>query len=100
MTSKHLAPFSAAALDKIDRAGVVSYLLAKKRDGFSAKMTQNHLNFCTYQWRNCVSRLAVPGCSRVTRWNESRRDTHLAEGSATLSRRRCAGEREAGRRTE
>jgi integrase len=43
---KHLAPFfGGRPLDKIDRARVESYLLAKKRDSLSAKTIQNHLNF-------------------------------------------------------
>src|SRR6476646_3144997 len=43
---KHLAPFfGGRPLDKIDRAFVESYLLAKKRDGLSARTIQNHLNF-------------------------------------------------------
>jgi integrase len=43
---KHLGPFFAGRpLDKIDRARVESYLLAKKRDGLSPKTIQNHLNF-------------------------------------------------------
>src|SRR4051794_11754597 len=43
---KHLAPFfGGRPLDKIDRARVESYLLAKKREGLSAKTIQNHLNF-------------------------------------------------------
>jgi integrase len=43
---KHLAPFfGGRPLDKIDRHRVESYLLAKKRDGRSAKTIQNHLNF-------------------------------------------------------
>jgi integrase len=43
---KHLAPFfGGRPLDNMDRARVESYLLAKKRDGVSAKTIQNHLNF-------------------------------------------------------
>lgn len=43
---KHLAPFlSGRPLAEIDRARVESYLLAKKRDGLSAKTIQNQLNF-------------------------------------------------------
>ncbi|TML99976.1 MAG: hypothetical protein E6G10_17200 [Actinobacteria bacterium] len=43
---KHLAPFfGGRPLDKLDRARVESYLLAKKREGLSAKTIQNHLNF-------------------------------------------------------
>src|SRR3954463_4517405 len=43
---KHVAPFfGGRPLDKLDRARVESYLLAKKRDGLSAKTIQNHLNF-------------------------------------------------------
>src|SRR4051795_3014589 len=43
---KHLGPFCGGRpLDKIDRARVESYLLAKKREGLSAKTIQNHLNF-------------------------------------------------------
>src|SRR4051794_12463414 len=43
---KHLAPFfGGRPLDRIDRARVESCLLAKKREGLSAKTIQNHLNF-------------------------------------------------------
>ena len=39
---KHLAPFfGGRLLDKLDRARVESYLLAKKREGLSAKTIQN-----------------------------------------------------------
>jgi hypothetical protein len=32
-------------MDKIDRAYIESYLVAKKRDGLSSKAVCNHLNF-------------------------------------------------------
>lgn len=42
----HLAPyFAGRPLDKIDRAYVESFMLAKKRDGLSTKTIQNLLNF-------------------------------------------------------
>jgi integrase len=43
---RHLVPFfGARPMDKIDRAFVENYLLAKKREGLSSKTVCNHLNF-------------------------------------------------------
>lgn len=43
---RHLVPFfGGRPVDKIDRVRVEEYLLAKKREGLSAKTIQNHLNF-------------------------------------------------------
>ena len=44
--NRHLAPFfGGRPMDKIDRARVEAYLLAKKHEGLSSKTVGNHLNF-------------------------------------------------------
>jgi integrase len=54
---KHLGPyFGGRPLDKIDRAYVEQYLLAKKREGLSAKTIQNHLNFLHGIWAFSIKR--------------------------------------------
>jgi len=54
---KHLGPFiGSRPMDKIDCARVEAYLLAKKRDGYSAKTIQNHLNFLNGIWAFSMKR--------------------------------------------
>ncbi len=54
---KHLGPyFGGRPLDKIDRACVEPNLVAKKREGLSAKTIQNHLNFLHGIWAFSIKR--------------------------------------------
>lgn len=54
---RHLGPFfGGRPIDKIDRARVESYLLAKKRDGLSSKTIANHLTFLHGLWSFAVKR--------------------------------------------
>src|SRR3954452_18068550 len=47
----HLGPFfGGRPLDKVDRARVEAYLLAKKREGLSSKTIENHLTFLHGLW--------------------------------------------------
>ncbi|HEX8206638.1 MAG TPA: site-specific integrase [Solirubrobacteraceae bacterium] len=91
---KHLAPFfGGRPLDKIDRAGVESYLLAKKRDGLSAKTIQNHLSFLhgTSASRSSASgRPPTPLPWSTARRRRARRTAACASSRRKTSRRSSA----------
>jgi integrase len=54
---RHLGPFfGGRPMDRIDRARVEEYLLAKKRDGLSSKTIGNHLTFLHGLWSFGVKR--------------------------------------------
>jgi integrase len=77
---RHLVPFfGARPMDKIDRAFVENYLLAKKRDGLSSKTVCNHLNFLHGLWSFAIKRewalknpVALVDRPRMPRFKERR----------------------------
>lgn len=77
---KHLVPFfGARPMDKIDRAFVENYLLAKKREGLSSKTVCNHLNFLHGLWSFAIKRewalknpVALVDRPRMPRFKERR----------------------------
>ena len=85
---KHLAPFfGGRPLDKIDRARVESYLLAKKRDGLSAKTIQNHLNFLNGIFRLRHQARVGDGATRSRSSTARRRRARPTAASASCSKR-------------
>jgi integrase len=77
---RHLVPFfGARPMDKIDRAFVENYLLAKKREGLSSKTVCNHLNFLHGLWSFGIKRewalknpVALVDRPRMPRFKERR----------------------------
>src|SRR3979409_2041266 len=77
---RHLGPFfGGRPMDKIDRAFVESYLLAKKRDGLSSKTVCTPLTFLPGLWSFAIKRewvtknvVALVDRPRMPRFQERR----------------------------